>query len=167
MGYTTDFEGYLEINPPLSEAHENYLGAFSSTRRMLRNPHKLVDKSDPVRKAVRLPLGVDGEFYVGSDGIDFGQERTEDIIDYNSPPSTQPGLWCQWTCYGSILEWDGGEKFYEYDKWLQYLLTSFFIPWGYTLNGTIDWSGEENGDLGRLEVVNNVLTVKRAVITYE
>jgi hypothetical protein len=32
-----------------------------------------------------------------------------------------PGFWCQWvpSADGCGIEWDGGEKFYAYDKWLQ------------------------------------------------
>ena len=28
------------------------------------------------------------------------------------------------------LEWDGGEKFYEYVKWLEYVIKYIFKGWG-------------------------------------
>lgn len=41
MGYTTYFEGHLTIEPPLNPKHEEYINAFSGTRRMKRNPNLL------------------------------------------------------------------------------------------------------------------------------
>lgn len=80
----------------------------------------------------------------------------------------QPGLWCQWIPNeeGTRILWDDGEKFYEYTEWIEYLLAHFLIPWGYTLNGQVYWEGEESLDQGLIEIVNNVVAVKRAHITY-
>jgi hypothetical protein len=93
-------------------------------------------------------------------------------------PKDMPGIWCQWVPEQSRYEgrdempwdslvWDGGEKFYEYDQWLVYLIDHFLKPNGHTLNGDVTWSGEESGDLGMLSVRDNVLTVKNAKVTYE
>jgi len=49
---------------------------------------------------------------------------------------------------------------------LKYMLDTFFTPWGYKLNGTIQWDGEDSGDQGRLVVTDNVLRVQRAVVTF-
>ena len=113
---------------------------------------------DPVRVAVGLDVGDDGEYFVGSDA-DFGQNHTIDIVNYNSPPSTQPGLWCQWVPNedGTKIEWDGGEKFYHYVEWLQYLVSNFIGPWGYKLNGVVRWEGEDPDDVGTIVVDNNVV----------
>lgn len=80
----------------------------------------------------------------------------------------QPGLWCQWipNAEGTALEWDEGEKFYEYQEWLRYLIEHFLAPWHYTVNGEVEWSGEESSDLGQLVVKNNVVTVKFGYIVY-
>jgi len=80
----------------------------------------------------------------------------------------QPGLWCQWVpnSEGTVLAWDGGEKFYEYEDWLRYLVEHFLAPWHYTVNGEVEWSGDESGDLGLLVVTNNVVTVKHGHIVY-
>src|SRR5262249_21771947 len=86
--------------------------------------------------------GEDAEFFVG--GGDFaGQEHSEDVIEYNGPPATQPGLWCQWQPSedGQRIEWDGGEKVYDYVPWLEYLIAKFIAPWGYVLNGEVEWGG--------------------------
>ena len=69
----------------------------------------------------------------------------------------KPGFWCQWTPSDDMhgLEWDGGEKFYSYTEWLQYIVDHFCEPWGLTLNGSVKWSGESSGDSGVLTVKNN------------
>ena len=154
MGYTTYFDGKLSIDPPLTKEQVNYINKFSDTRRMQRDPAKLANLPDPIREAVDLPLGVNGGYYVGST-CDFlsGQDRDE-VIQYNSPPSGQPGLWCQWVVSddGSTLGWDGEEKFYEYGNWLRYLIEHFFSKWGRTLEGEISWQGEESDDRGVIYV---------------
>jgi hypothetical protein len=33
--------------------------------------------------------------------------------------------------YGSAIEWDGGEKFYDYRSWLCYIIEHFLKRWGY------------------------------------
>lgn len=160
MGYTTDFEGHFKVSPPLSEAHAEYLTAFSETRRMKRNADVVALRPDPLREAVGLPVGVDGEFYVG-DTRDAGT----DVIDGNSPPSTQPGLWCQWIPDPddpSVIRWDYVEKFYEYIDWMNYLLEAFLKPWGYTVNGEVRWRGEDFNDMGVINVVDNVLITREA-----
>jgi hypothetical protein len=72
-----------------------------------------------------------------------------------------PGGYCQWTIGedGDTVEWDGGEKFYDYVEWMQYLIGKFFEPWGYTLNGEVMYSGESIDDNGTIRVVNNLVEV--------
>ncbi len=97
---------------------------------------------------------------------DFAEERhggnTEKYEDV-------PSFYCQWvpTEDGRGLEWDGGEKFYNYVQWLEYLINKFFIPWGIKLNGEIEWEGEESGDLGKIIVTNNVVEVKEGRVVYD
>jgi hypothetical protein len=82
---------------------------------------------------------------------------------------SMPGEYCQWVPSrdGAKLQWDGGEKFYDYIEWLEYLIAHFIKPWGYKLNGEVAWSGEEPGDLGRLVVENNKVRVLEACVTYK
>lgn len=135
--------------------------------------------------------GNDGEYFVGAGGFK-GQLKDETVIDYNTAPGQygfseyqrnkgliekgkcQPSLWCQWILKSDnpyhpenvTLEWDGGEKFYYYTEWLQYLINHFFKPWGLTLNGEITWEGEESGDLGKIVVVDNEIDVQQGHIVY-
>lgn len=150
MGYTTQFDGRIEIVPPLNQEEIDYLNKFSSTRRMDRR---------------------NGPYFV--DGTSFkGQGNDADVINHNEPPAGQPGLWCHWvpTEDGTALEWDEGEKFYHSVKWMAYLIHHFldagalaaaelpFLQANHVLNGTIKAEGEDMGDRWKLVVTDNVVT---------
>lgn len=111
IGYTTNFEGRFNLDKPLTPAHKAYLLAFAATRHMRRNGN-VYRLPDPVREAVNLPAGPNGEYFVA------GTDSFSPKDDYNSQPSSQPGLWCQWVPSedGKGIEWDGGEKFYAYTE---------------------------------------------------
>lgn len=155
MGYTTEFEGFVTIDPPLSEAERDYINKFSGTRRM---------------------HCVQGPYYVDRGGF-MGQDHGPDVIEYNHPAEGQPGLWCQWEISedGGRIQWDGGEKFYNAETWMQYIIDHFIgakpkvmtlpatqrfdlnIPdfTGHVCNGVIDAQGEERGDAWRMGVRDN------------
>lgn len=167
MGYTTYFTGRFELDKPLSKKHLKYLLAFNGSRRMKRDSAKAEKMNDPVRKAVGLPIGVDGEFFVGTAAKNCGQEETPDILDFNCPPGGQPSLWCQWTPTkdGKYIEWDEGEKFHAYVEWLMYICKTFLKPWGYQLNGKVSWHGEDDDDRGLIVVnCNRVESARSEVI---
>lgn len=153
MGYTTNFDGRFEFDKVLDALTLDLLNGLATTRRMKRNVDEI--------------YGVEGEFYVEGSG-DFGQAQEENIVEYNQHPKTQPGLWLGWipTKDGKFLEWDQGEKFYNYIEWLQYLIKKILIPRGYILNGEVTWEGEESGDLGKIIVKDNVVSVKEGFVTY-
>lgn len=153
MGYTTEFIGRFELDRPLDDELFEYLNDFSETRRMARNfPNG--------------EYGVEGEFYVdGSDSNTFGAKPDDNVIDYNTPPKTQPGLWCDWapTDDGKGIEWNGREKFYNYVEWLEYIIANFLAPKGYVLNGQVQYQGEDIEDQGVLSVKDNILRVRAGV----
>ncbi len=146
MGYTTEFEGRFTVTPPLRLEHAAYLLKFSNGRRVQRDEKKTAELPDPEREAVGLLVGPEGAFYVGDDAARTG------VVNYNRPPKGQPGLWCNWapTSDGSGLEWNGAEKFYHFEEWLEYLTDQFLTPWGYEVSGSVSWVGEE-GEAGILE----------------
>jgi hypothetical protein len=74
-----------------------------------------------------------------------------------------PTLYCQWipTEDGLGLKWDGAEKFYYYSEWLEYLIAHFLKPWGYTLNGAVQYNGWTEGVAGTISVTSNQVTVTR------
>lgn len=165
MGYTTSFDGEFTITPPLNAAQVAYLKKFSETRRTKRDEAKTALRPDPIRDAVGLPVGPDGGYFVGANGFRgqeagiFGDPPADDVIDHNYSPKDQPGLWCQWTPSedGTRLEWDGGEKFYGYVEWLEYLVQHFLDPWGRMLNGEVRWCGEESDDRGVIYAKDNLI----------
>lgn len=137
MGYTTDFNGKFTVTPTLKEEDRNFLTKLAQTRRMKRN--------------VGPEYGVEGEFYVDGKGF-AGQDSDDTVLDSNQPPSTQPGLWCQWIPFedGTAIEWDGNEKFYNYVEWIVYI-NNWLNQRGYTLGGSVTWQGEERDDIGMIE----------------
>jgi hypothetical protein len=114
-----------------------------------------------MKRNVGSEYGVEGEFYVEDD--------EKNVIDYNQPPRTQPGLWCQWTPNedGTAIEWDGVEKFYNYVEWIKYIIEKILSPKGYVLNGEVNWYGENRDDEGVICITDNVVTTKTVKKTYE
>lgn len=191
MGYTTDFYGIFELDKPLTSEHAVFLNAFANTRRVKRNPEETAKRPDPIREAVGLPVGDEGEYFVGESGF-CGQDHGDDITDYNTAPSKQPGLWCHWApsfdydvvdeihqmspmdleAYfkanglPKFIAWDESEKFYDYVEWLEYLIENFLKPWGYTLNGEVEWKGEDSSDLGKIVVEDNKVKTLYGRIEY-
>jgi len=105
---------------------------------------------------------------VGETGY-AGQDRGPDILDHNKPPKGQPGLWCHWvpTEDGMGIEWDGGEKFYDYTEWIRYLIHHFLAPAGYVLNGEVEWQGEDPSDIGKIVVKDNEVSARQGRIVYD
>ncbi len=160
MGYTTDFEGSFTLDKPATAEQIAYLNKFSSVRHMKRDVAKL-QKLYKGEHGFNGSYGTQGEYFVG--GLGFaGQDTDASVIEGNYPPDTQPALWCQWVLNdeGTELMWDGGEKFYSYVEWLEYLIKNFFSVWGITLNGKVDYQGEDSRDLGSITVVDNVVKVE-------
>lgn len=145
MGYTTDFLGQFDLNKELDVKTYTFLTKLNDTRRMKRD--------------VGPEYGTDGEFYV--------EDNNEGVVDHNRPPSTQPGLWCQWvpTEDGLSLIWDGGEKFYNYVNWLKYIIEKVLVPKGYVLNGEVEFQGEDMSNRGLIVCKDNVVSIKE--IKYE
>lgn len=142
MGYTTDFSGAFLLDRPLEDHHREYLSRFAAVRHMRRETTSTATYPDPVREAVGLDVGHEGAYILCEEG--------KNVLDPNSPPEGQPGLYCQWTpnADGTALEWDENEKFYHYVEWLEYLVEHFLKPWGYELSGSVHWYGEDPGDSG-------------------
>lgn len=164
MGYTTEFHGNFTFNKPVEDWLMDYINKFSETRRMKRDPEKIKEMfPDWEAHCFNGDLGVDGCYFVGGDGF-RGQGEDKSIINYNRPPYGQPGLWCQWVINGNYyLEWDEGEKFYEYVEWLEYLIEHFFAPLGYILNGDVEFQGEDYDDFGTIHVDGNVVEVQYGI----
>lgn len=166
MGYHTDFHGCFKFNRPVDAELVKYINRFGDTRRMKRDVDKIRELyPDWEKYCFKGMLGVDGEYFIGGE--------KEDIINYNLPPATQPGLWCQWIIgtdlqgNGINLAWDGGEKFYNYVEWLEYLINHFLAPFGYILDGEVEFQGEEYDDFGMIIVDNNDVRIQYGTRVYD
>jgi len=191
MGYHTEFNGSFEMSRPPTEKEQEYINNFANSRRMKRDPQKLYDEfkgkhGHPTPKD-DTPIGI-----YGIDGSYFNLEDNAysggNIIDCNTPPgelqgwdnetrkindarvkdgTAQPGLWCQWIIDGDEVQWDSGEKFYNYTEWIKYLIQHFFEPWGIKLNGEVYWDGDDAEDLGKIVITDNVVEEKLGKITFD
>lgn len=160
MSYDMEFRGEYAVRPPLRAEHLAYLRAFNQSRHMKRDAAVTALLADPVRVAAGLPVGDEGDYFVGDAG-NLGKDVGEGILDRNSPPDAQPGVLCHWTPGedGAAIKWDGQRKFVDWEPWLCYLIEHFLGPWGYEVNGRAEWRGEEWLDVGVLRVRDNVVSV--------
>lgn len=89
----------------------------------------------------------------------------KDYRDADFPKDTAPAAYLQWQITEDRLhlQWDGNEKFYEYEEWLQWLIDRVFVPRGYMLSGKVVYQGEEVGDVGTLAIVDGRVIKSAAV----
>jgi len=156
MGYTTDFDGHFTIDKPIDNETFNLINGLANTRRM-------------GRKDLDPKYGVEGEFYYDPNSNNFGQEDDNSIIDHNTPPKTQPGLWLQWVVDDDhqTIRWDENEKFYDYVEWIEYIINRILKPRGYKVNGIVYWEGEDGiRDTGEIEIKDNEVMVYVGEIHY-
>jgi hypothetical protein len=162
LGYTTEFKGSFKFDKQVDENILKILNGLNITRRMKRDIKVIAQKVKMNLADAILKYGPEGELYFNeNDFKDFGQSDDGSILDYNKPPNSQPGLWCQWK-YDSdtnSLMWDGGEKFYNYTEWLDYLIEYVLKPNNYILNGEVSWQGQEYSDKGTIIVKDNKITI--------
>lgn len=163
MGYSTTFDCNVSIEPAVAPELVEYIGRFSRTRHMKRDVEKL--KTLFEGKAGELygyngELGIEGEYYLNGDDDLRQMTKDDSILNYNTAPSTQPGLWCDFiiSSDGKSIEWDQAEKTYDGEEWVRYLIDSFLTPNGYVVNGTINAYGEDSDDRWVMNIENNIVT---------
>lgn len=154
MGYSTDYLGHIDVDPPLNEVEIEYLSAFGRSRRCVRPDG---------------PYGVPGNPAAESSD-DFEGDR------YNICAPGQPNLWCDWTpCWdGCCIAWNGTEKSYSMIEWLKYLIKHFLKPnaagaghpqlagftFDHTLSGIVVGCRRDNKELLAVKVTNNRVTTR-------
>lgn len=158
MGYTTDFEGSILISPAVTTELRDYINLLAGTRRMKRDV-SILEELYNGKFGYNGSYGTEGEFFAKEDG-NFGQTEDSSVKQSNYPPSTQPGLWLQWniTEDGNEIEWDQGEKFYDSEEWMRYIINNFLKPNGHICNGEIIAQGEDITDRWKLMVKDNIVT---------
>jgi hypothetical protein len=88
---------------------------------------------------------------------DFYEEEHMYEDGLRGGPGMPDGFYCQWqpTEDGAGLEWDGVEKFYHFEEWLEYLVAHYIKPWRYVLNGSVAWESIFEPEEGTLVVRDN------------
>ena len=170
MGYTTRFTGEFVFDRPPSSELVDYINRFSRTRHVQRDVEEIKrifpDWKDRCWKG---ELGEGGEFFTqySSEMYDKNTpvydvdayKRRNAIVNDSYPPGSQPSLWCSWEINeNGKLVWNKTEKFYEYVKWLEYLISNFIEPEKLTLSGSCTYIGEGDFDCGYILVENNRVT---------
>jgi hypothetical protein len=123
---------------------------------------------DRYRLAVGLGVGEEGGYYVGSPDhgkFKLGDSKTDKtILNNNRAPKGQPELYCKWVPDedGNCIKWSGEEKFHRYVEWLEYLIGHFLSPWGYKVDGNVNWQGEDHEDFGTIHARNNFVNTSGA-----
>ena len=120
-----------------------------------------------------------GPYFVNGESVAFTKEKdNSDIIDFNRPPTGQPGLWCNWevTEEGKYIQWNDMEKFYNDAEWMSYIIQHFlkpdaiakkelpFLQCNHTLNGKIFCQGEDYDDTSFIIVEDNNVSRRKAII---
>ena len=159
MGYDSTFEGEFRISPPLNEAEMTYLHAFARTRHMRTrlSPYNTTE-------------------------LDYADGM---VIDANEAPNGVPGLWCQWVPNddGDAIVWDEGEKFYDSEEWIAWLIEHLLKPgavaqqkgddrfveftFDHVVNGTVEVQGEEPADKWAIRVRDNVVSSAQGRVVYD
>lgn len=153
MGLHTSYLGHVRIAPALNPDEIEFVRRFNETRHC-------GDDDTPLR-TVQHPAE---------------NEPTGDVGAYNRAANGMPGLWCPWTCCGTgcCLHWDGVEKPYSPQQWLEYLIDTFLRPgalldgdpeaerlgltFDHVLDGVLVGERRETAELFALEVERNVVT---------
>lgn len=158
MGFSTDFVGHIDIEPPLNDSEIAYLGAFGRSRRFDRGGDPYAVPGNPRAET--------------SDGVPTDR--------YNRPAPGQPDLWCDWqVCWdGCCITWSGKEKSYSMEPWLRYVIDHFLragahaasdprfeeFTFNHVLTGTLVGCRRDNKELFAIEVSDN--EVSRHVIVH-
>ncbi len=167
MGYTTKFVGGFSFDKTPSKAVIDYINSFSLTRHVKRDTERIKDIfPDWKKRCWKGMLGEQAEYFLQKYDEMYDKHtpiydvdsylKRNGIEDDNNPPESQPSLWCQWIINNkNELVWNGAEKFYEYDNWLEYLIENFFQPEGLILSGRCMYIGERGDDWGYICIDNN------------
>lgn len=168
MGCTTLFRGKFEITPAMAPDHVRYIQRFADTRHHKYN-QTTVAKRDPdwEKHCYEGQFGEEGAYYTFPDEESI-QLTIRELMDYNIASRVCPSLWCNWsvTDDGKYLMWDGGEKFYRYTEWLEFLLEHFLAPWGYVLNGGVEFC-DEHDKMGSITIEKNNVSVQDTEVHIE
>ncbi len=169
MGVSTIYKGTIKIKEIVPENVYNYINSFSKIRHMKRDNEEIRKNfPDYYKNIFGFTLGSDGEFWVDEKAA----RKNIAILDYNKPPETQPGLYCQWILRGAkcedgyedvVIKWNNYEKFYEGNKWLKYIIDNFLSKRNLHCEGVLSSIDDLDG-VEYIFVINNKI---KSVYDYE
>ena len=117
-----------------------------------------IENGDETKLMNTKPKRPDPEKESTTDFLLFRLMGNDYTIDYNTPPSDCPSLWCDWYYDSATKEFKPSDgKTYEYIRWLEWLIKYIFDPADIKLNGEILWQGEDILDRGIIHVKDNVV----------
>jgi len=113
-------------------------------------------------------MGYSTDFSGGIDIVpplsDADVSKLNDFAKERHDGNEFPGIWCDWEvdASGMMIAWNGGEKSYDMETWMVYLIQNFFQ--GHMLNGSMSAQGEESDDMWLLHVRDNVVSVEDLIV---
>lgn len=95
----------------------------------------------------------DGQFTFDADPT-VSVVRDINALQSMDSPEGAPSSYCQWVVSEDLrgIKWDGGEKFYEYADWLQWIIDNILKPANLSIRGSVHWRGEDATDSGHIVV---------------
>jgi hypothetical protein len=88
---------------------------------------------------------------------ELDSDQLKKLTEFISRDHKEPGIWtrhCDWRTDGKFLGWNGSEKSYDMEKWLQIIVDRYLRFWGIELTGRMLAKGERYNDVWTLEVKN-------------
>ena len=159
MGYDTYFNGEFELDRLLTDDQREFLDLWLSGDHVARD-------ADLLKSAACSKQNLECLNLLDRLGMEPGEEcvnyigHPNDGAETGHDPHSLPGRHCYWQISprGATISCERGSSFL-YVEWLTYIIEHFIKPWGYTLNGEVYWDGDQNDDRGKIEVIDNVITV--------
>lgn len=150
MGITTYFDGAFTLEPALTRdqvrtikqvskhRHSNDSHPFEPVDLVAQVPYEMPARGVKLAPVTRERATSGAEY----DGDMEGSERAWPF----------PSIWCDWEVSedGTRLRWNEGEKFYNYEGWLRFLIAQFLVPWEVTISGRVEFCREDDEVSGSL-----------------
>jgi len=101
-------------------------------------------------------------------GVIESMRKLQGVDTRDLSGAAYPGMFCQWILTNDLMgvKWDGEEKFYQWEEWLNWLVRNFFLPNAVNITGRVAFQGEDIEDAGYIEVLegNRVVVTRLPVI---